>query len=45
MALLLWALVRYLDLFHNYLITALIFILSAVALVFMNKLWEKKYEN
>ena len=44
-ALLLWALVRYLDLFHNYLITALIFILSAVALVFMNKLWEKKYEN
>lgn len=45
MALLLWALVRYLDLFHNYLITALIFILSAVALVFMNKLWEKKYEK
>lgn len=45
MALLLWALVRYLDLFANYLVTALIFILSAVALVFLNKLWEKKYEN
>lgn len=44
MALLAWALIRYLDLFSNYLITALIFILSAVALVLMNKMWEKKYE-
>jgi uncharacterized membrane protein len=44
-ALLLWALVRYIDLFRNYLVTALIFILSAVALVLLNRLWEKKYED
>lgn len=45
MAFLLWTLIRYIDLFSNYLITALIFALSAVALVLLNKLWEKKYEN
>jgi len=45
MAFLLWTLIRYFDLFSNYLITALIFALSAVALVLLNKLWEKKYEN
>jgi len=45
MAFLLWTLIRYFDLFSNYLITALIFALSAVALVMLNKLWEKKYEN
>lgn len=45
MAFLLWTLIRYIDLFSNYLITALIFALSAVALVLLNKLWERKYEN
>jgi uncharacterized membrane protein YuzA (DUF378 family) len=45
MAFLLWTLIRYIDLFSDYLITALIFALSAVALVLLNKLWEKKYEN
>lgn len=44
-ALLILALVRYADLFANYLVTALIFVISAVALVFLNKLWEKKYEK
>jgi len=44
-ALLIWAFVRYLDLFKNYLMTALIFVLCAFALVAMNKLWEKKYGN
>ncbi len=45
MAFLLWTLIRYFDLFANYLITALIFALSAAALVLLNRLWEKKYEN
>lgn len=45
MGFLFWALVRYFDLFANYLITALIFVGSAFALVFMNRLWEKKYEK
>jgi len=44
-ALLVLALVRYADLFANYLVTALIFVVSAIALVFLNKLWEKKYEK
>lgn len=43
--LLLWTWLRYLDLFQNYLVTALIFALSAVALVGLNKLWERKYEQ
>jgi uncharacterized membrane protein len=42
---LLWALIRYIDLFKNYLITALIFALSALALILLNRLWEKKYEK
>ena len=45
MAFLLWTLIRYFDLFANYLITALIFGVSAVVLVLLNRLWEKKYEN
>lgn len=44
-AILLWALVRYFDLFANYLVTALIFGLSAFALVAANKLWERNYEK
>lgn len=43
--LLTWALVRYLDLFRDYLVTALIFALAAAALIYLNRLWEKKYEN
>jgi uncharacterized membrane protein len=43
-ALLVWAMVRYIDLFSNYLVTALIFVVSALALVLANRLWEKKYE-
>lgn len=43
--LLLWTWIRYLDLFHDYLVTALIFTLSAVALIGLNKMWERKYEQ
>lgn len=43
--LLLWIWIRYLDLFHDYLVTALIFALSALALVSLNKMWERKYER
>ena len=43
--LLLWAVVRYIDLFKNYLTTALIFAMAALVLIAMNKLWEKKYEK
>ncbi|GAB4423365.1 MAG: hypothetical protein OHK0011_03190 [Turneriella sp.] len=43
--LLLWTWIRYLDLFQDYLITALIFALSAFALIGLNKMWERKYEE
>lgn len=43
--LLLWTWIRYLDLFSNYLVTALIFAASAGGLVVLNKMWERKYEK
>ncbi len=43
--LLLWTWIRYLDLFHDYLVTALIFAVSAFALLGLNKMWESKYEK
>lgn len=43
--LLLWTWIRYLDLFQDYLVTALIFALSAFALIGLNKIWESKYEK
>jgi len=43
--LLLWTWIRYLDLFQDYLVTALIFALSALALIGLNKMWESKYEK
>ncbi|HNJ66541.1 MAG TPA: DUF2157 domain-containing protein [Turneriella sp.] len=43
--LLLWTWIRYLDLFQDYLVTALIFAVSAVALIGLNKMWESKYEK
>ncbi|MFZ5629359.1 MAG: DUF2157 domain-containing protein [Spirochaetota bacterium] len=43
--LLLWTWIRYLDLFQDYLVTALIFALSAFALIGLNKMWESKYEK
>lgn len=43
--LLLWTWIRYLDLFQDYLTTALVFALSAFALIGLNKVWERKYEK
>lgn len=43
--LLLWTWIRYLDLFQDYLVTALVFTLSALALIGLNKMWESKYEK
>ncbi len=37
------AISRYLDLFDNYLLTALIFILSSIFLYFINQYWDKRY--
>ncbi|MCS6971881.1 MAG: DUF2157 domain-containing protein [Leptospiraceae bacterium] len=43
--LLLWVFLRYLDLFENYLTTALVFALCAAALWGLNRLWQERYEK